>query len=49
MTKLVLLVVCSLVLCAGGVVASYDFLSLRSEEKISAFHIKPRLGLGYRW
>lgn len=34
---------------AGGVVASYDFLAFRSEEKISAFHIKPRLGLGVRW
>lgn len=34
---------------AGGVVASYDFLSFRSDDKISAFHLKPRLGLGVRW
>ena len=33
---------------AGGVIASYDFLSFRSEDKIYAFHIKPRLGLGFR-
>jgi hypothetical protein len=34
---------------AGGVIASYDFLSFRSDDKISAFHIKPRVGLGFRW